>query len=166
MIAGTFDVDNESYFDKDDSLFPTVVAARIYTYGNISTLNRLYNYEMGIDYAPFDVEETEGKDFENYEGYQDKIGRYLYIYGDGSGKGQGKSVFKSTPDAPTFKVEKTLVLLPTRKKLEIPFSKSGLAAEIRNNCKVYSEEYTENGIVMEAELSPSLMQEAYIYINE
>ena len=65
-----------------------------------------------------------------------------------------------------LKVEKTLGLLPTRKKLEIPFSKSGLAAEIRNNCKVYSEEYIENGIVMEAELSPSLMQEAYIYINE
>lgn len=65
-----------------------------------------------------------------------------------------------------LKIEKALGLLPTRKKLIIPFAKSGLAAEIRNNCKVISEEYTENGISMEAELSPSLMQEAYIYIDE
>lgn len=54
------------------------------------------------------------------------------------------------------KVEETLGLMPIKAKLLLPFSKSSLSAQIKKDCTVYSEEYTEEGVVIEAELTPAL----------
>lgn len=65
-----------------------------------------------------------------------------------------------------LRAEKSLGLIPVRKKLTVPFAKSALAAKIKNTCKVYSEEYTGQGICIDAELTKSLLEEAYNYIDE
>ena len=61
------------------------------------------------------------------------------------------------------KIEETLGLLPVCLRLELPFSKSGLAAQVRQECKILQEEYTERGILLEAELTPQLYQECLPY---
>ncbi|MBQ4258333.1 MAG: GTPase HflX [Clostridia bacterium] len=64
------------------------------------------------------------------------------------------------------RVEETLNLLPVQKKLILPFSESALAARIRRDCHVLSEEYTENGLVLEAELTPELQRAAQKFETE
>ncbi len=59
-------------------------------------------------------------------------------------------------DTLLLRIEEILGLLPVRKKLLLPFSESALAARIRRDCSVISEEYTENGLLLEAELTPEL----------
>ena len=61
-------------------------------------------------------------------------------------------------------VEKELNLLPTRSVLLLPYEKSGLAARIRRECTVISEEYTESGLRMEAELTPQLYRACQDYL--
>lgn len=64
------------------------------------------------------------------------------------------------------RIEETLNLLPVQKKLILPFSESALAARIRRDCHVLSEEYTENGLVLEAELTPELQRAAQKFETE
>ncbi len=64
------------------------------------------------------------------------------------------------------RIEETLNLLPVQKKLILPFSESALAARIRHDCHVLSEEYTENGLVLEAELTPELQRAAQKFETE
>ena len=48
-------------------------------------------------------------------------------------------------------------------ELLLPFSKSALAAEIRKNGSVISEEYTENGILMKALVDARLFSQVEMY---
>ncbi len=45
-----------------------------------------------------------------------------------------------------------------RMKLLLPYDKAGLSAQIRQNGKIFSEEYTESGIVIDALVEPALIK--------
>ena len=54
-------------------------------------------------------------------------------------------------------IEKNLPVKTIRVELLLPFSQSGLAARIRRNGAVFSEEYTENGLRLSAQVGPELL---------
>jgi len=60
-------------------------------------------------------------------------------------------------------IERLLQLGPVHVKLLLPFSKSGLAAQLREKGKILQEEYRPDGLWMEAELPPVLFREAQAY---
>ena len=50
-----------------------------------------------------------------------------------------------------------------RMKLLLPYDKAGLSAQIRNNGKVFSEEYTENGVLLDALVELPLIKQMSEY---
>ena len=54
-------------------------------------------------------------------------------------------------------IEKNLPVKTIRVELLLPFSQSGLAARIRRDGAVFSEEYTENGLRLSAQVGPELL---------
>ena len=63
-------------------------------------------------------------------------------------------------------IEKALPQTRKRVRLIIPFSNGAVAAKIRNEGVVESEEYTENGILMEATAEISYLDTIKDYIIE
>lgn len=66
-------------------------------------------------------------------------------------------------DALLKKIAETLPPVSKRMNLLLPYDKTGLAARIRSNGKVFSEEYKENGIELDALVEVSLISEAAEY---
>ena len=54
-------------------------------------------------------------------------------------------------------VEKNLPVKTVRVRLLLPFSKAGLAAEIRRDGVVFSEEYTADGLLLDVQVGPELL---------
>lgn len=61
-------------------------------------------------------------------------------------------------------VEETLPQTHTRKKLLIPFSQGFIVGEIRKNGAVHSEEYTENGYIIDATVSIDYLEKIKEYL--
>lgn len=53
-----------------------------------------------------------------------------------------------------------------RMKLLLPYDKAGLSAKIRENGKVFSEEYTENGVLLDALVDKLLIKQMEAYQSE
>ena len=60
-------------------------------------------------------------------------------------------------------IEENLPVKNTKVELLLPFSKSGLAAEIRNDGTVLQEEYVEEGLHLVAMVTPDLLQQVLPY---
>ena len=63
-------------------------------------------------------------------------------------------------------VEENLPAKPKRMKIFLPFSETGLEAEIRRSGSVESEEYTEDGFLLTANIPPDLSHAVERYIIE
>ena len=60
-------------------------------------------------------------------------------------------------------IEENLPVKNTRVELLLPFSKSGLAAEIRKEGTVLEEEYVEQGLRLTAMVTPDLLEQVLTY---
>ncbi|MFR1213824.1 MAG: hypothetical protein ACLSCV_02830 [Acutalibacteraceae bacterium] len=60
-------------------------------------------------------------------------------------------------------IEENLPVKNTKVELLLPFSKSGLAAEIRKDGTVLQEEYVEEGLHLIAMVTPDLLQQVLPY---
>ena len=61
------------------------------------------------------------------------------------------------------KISKNLPQTSRRMKLLLPYDKAGLTAQIRVNGKVFSEEYTERGIAVDALVDIMLIKQMTEY---
>lgn len=60
-------------------------------------------------------------------------------------------------------ISRNLPQTSRRMKLLLPYDKAGLSAQIRNNGKVFSEEYTENGVLLDALVELPLIKQMSEY---
>lgn len=63
-------------------------------------------------------------------------------------------------------IEKNLPVKTKQVELILPFAQSGLAAQIRKDGTVVSEEYTESGLKLTAQIGPVLLEQVKEYIVE
>ena len=63
-------------------------------------------------------------------------------------------------------IAKNLPESAKRMKLLIPYDKAGFSAQIRENGKIFSEEYTENGTLTDALVDIKLVKQAEAYLTE
>ena len=63
-------------------------------------------------------------------------------------------------------VERNLPVKNVRVELLLPFSQSGLAAKIRREGVLFSEEYQENGVKISAQVGPALLEQVNPYLLE
>ncbi len=63
-------------------------------------------------------------------------------------------------------ISRNLPQTSRRMKLLLPYEKAGLSAQIRQNGKVFSEEYTENGVLIDALVENALIKQMSEYIAE
>lgn len=61
------------------------------------------------------------------------------------------------------KIARNLPQTSQRMRLLLPYDKAGLAAKIRENGKIFTEEYTENGILIDALVDQMLIKQAAEY---
>ena len=63
-------------------------------------------------------------------------------------------------------VERNLPVKMVRVELLLPFAQSGLAAKIRRDGVLFSEEYRENGVRISAQVGPALLEQVRPYLLE
>ena len=63
-------------------------------------------------------------------------------------------------------ISRNLPQTSQRMKLLLPYDKAGLSAKIRENGKIYLEEYTENGVILDALVENALVSKLREYVLE